>query len=329
MQQETMELTEPLLGRGIAKHMLAIVILSLAWWYPLPTWAAESFCPGGSNPNPNVIWCDDFEDGTWTDTWSGINDWGGNGEAARCGTLGYNSNCTWRAGPNWQGPGDYATYDGTRNHGTTVSEIYVRFYTKFLPGWVFGAPVGSFNDLRGDKGVYLCLEETSGGCNVKWEWGKYCVNYPEGKNPPWDRCRMAIESYTISGPAPISGDYVPQNLGNDIIYQPNQWYFVKIYLKLNTPGQSNGILRVWSDPAPVTTPTLRMEYTNISLRSGSTNMSRIFLSGFSFRCNSGCPSSITKTLNLDQLVVSGADIPPMSVAGQEPKAPTNLRVISP
>jgi hypothetical protein len=27
-----------------------------------PALAAESICPGGSNPDPNVIWCDDFED---------------------------------------------------------------------------------------------------------------------------------------------------------------------------------------------------------------------------------------------------------------------------
>jgi hypothetical protein len=34
------------------------------------TWAAEAVCPGGSNPDPKVITCDDFEDGTWTDTWA-------------------------------------------------------------------------------------------------------------------------------------------------------------------------------------------------------------------------------------------------------------------
>src|SRR5207244_12961522 len=26
--------------------------------------AVESICPGGSDPDPNVIWCDDFDDAT-------------------------------------------------------------------------------------------------------------------------------------------------------------------------------------------------------------------------------------------------------------------------
>jgi len=28
------------------------------------TLAIESICPGGDNPDPNVIWCDDFDDAT-------------------------------------------------------------------------------------------------------------------------------------------------------------------------------------------------------------------------------------------------------------------------
>jgi hypothetical protein len=39
------------------------LVLALPPFSPRPSWAVEPFCPGGSMPDPHVLWCDDFEDG--------------------------------------------------------------------------------------------------------------------------------------------------------------------------------------------------------------------------------------------------------------------------
>src|SRR2546426_12534315 len=53
--------------RPKAHHCFVIIIIAfvanaLFGVFPSPTaLAVEPFCPGGSNPNPSVGWCDDFE----------------------------------------------------------------------------------------------------------------------------------------------------------------------------------------------------------------------------------------------------------------------------
>jgi len=49
--------------------LITLIFLSGIFGWAGMSWAVESICPGGSNPDPNVIFCDDFEGGDlskWT-----------------------------------------------------------------------------------------------------------------------------------------------------------------------------------------------------------------------------------------------------------------------
>jgi hypothetical protein len=53
-----------------------------------------------------------------------------------------------------------------------------------------------------------------------------------------------------------------QNQGNDITLQPGRWYLFEWYLKMNTPGMSDGVTKLWIDEAfpPRSRQTLRLAY---------------------------------------------------------------------
>jgi len=56
-----------------------------------------------------------------------------------------------------------------------------------------------------------------------------------------------------------------QNQGKNITLQPGTWYLFEWYVKLNTPGKSDGVTRLWIDDATRQVPaqTLRMEYADM------------------------------------------------------------------
>src|SRR5262245_59982590 len=109
-------------------------------------WAAESLCPGGSNPDPNVIWCDAFEDSTpLSQKYFEYDD--GNGSFVRAPGIGvggsYGMRVVWH-------PGQVAAGSLKRTFGrnpvnsqihvtTDFREIYWRHYLRMAPGW-HGSP---------------------------------------------------------------------------------------------------------------------------------------------------------------------------------------------
>lgn len=227
----------------------------------------------GCGTDPNVILCDDFEDGDWytkncdvanqsggllqTDGWCGtiFNDAGLRDGTGRCGNMGFHSNCTATAGlkDGTGANGHSSTTGNMADHelaGGGSDEIWVRFYTKPMTGYRFGQEKWlTFN--AGGAG--------SGGIR----WGNLMFNCGAGGtqgltngdmrmhfNPPQDICQR-------------------QNTGNDITWTAGNWYFTEVHFKLNTPGQSNGVFEMWVDncgpdgtscPA---TPTLRISRTDV------------------------------------------------------------------
>src|SRR5437667_1535180 len=117
-----------------ARTILAFGILLLALSFAQHAFAVEPMCPGGTNPNLNVIMCSDFETGTGYPTWSPgawCCDTNGDGiltaaemDFVICGSQGFQSNCA-----AWTNRYKY----GNQFAQTTVlssgfSEIYARWY---------------------------------------------------------------------------------------------------------------------------------------------------------------------------------------------------------
>jgi len=262
--------------------------------------------PGCDGSNPDILWCDDFEDGSWfvtvTDKNNPLNDgWnaGPFGTAdpqgknfGRCGGAGAaGTNCAVTSGSHngiGQAP---AMADHDFNGLVSVDEVYMRYYRKALPGFVWGGQkMWSVNPCcAGIGGIKFANNFVWGGATV----GMLVTVYAEDAN----------RSQNVSS----------------IAFQPGRWYYIEEHIKLNTPGVANGVLEIWIDDCGANglgctgSGTLRASHTNVRWRNAGdfSQMGSIWLE------NWANPASVGEEY-YDQIVVSKARIGPMGVGATAP-----------
>jgi len=294
-------------------------------------WAVDTYFnsvePGCNGSDPNVLMCDDFESGTWyTKDCDAANSSGGLLQtkgwcgsiyanpitppgAAVCGNTGVNgSNCAATSGFKSGGQGGRNMADHDFVGKQEVDEVFVRYYYKVDLGYVWGhEKTLTFNQCcAGIGGI---------------KWGN--VHFPWGGTsmPP---------AFQFTVPEDLM-QY--QNVGTELSFQPGNWYFIEVRMKLNTPGQRNGVLEMWLDNCGSAgtgctgTPTKRMSRTNVLYNRSSTS-EKI---GSIWWENWANPGS-TGTNYIDQIKVS--KVGPIGFAGQSssgtplvaPNAPSALSV---
>src|SRR5439155_17922791 len=108
-----------------------------------------------------------------------------------------------------------------------------------------------------------------------------------------------------------------QTQGNDITLQPGHWYLFEWYIKLNTPGVSDGLTKLWVDDAsqPISTQTLRLSYSDMRfLGSGDAGnragMLRLMTFNQGCRAGAGCPAMLDQYQKWDEVVISTSRIGP-------------------
>lgn len=234
----------------------------------------------GCGTDANVLMCDDFEDGDWytkhcdaanasggllqTDGWCGTiyNNAGLAAGTAHCGGVGFRSSCAATTGVMPSGTDGKTGNMGDHGFfaGQGVEEVWVRFYTKPLPGYQFGAEkMLTFNDGN------------PGGAGIRWG------------NLSWNCAGLPPASGIITMGFPSPMDICQrQNVGTSITIVPGNWYFYEVHYRLNSPGQSNGVFELWVDncgPSGTScpsTPTLRMRRTDVGLnRSSSSQLIKV------------------------------------------------------
>jgi len=301
--------------------LFLVIFCSLAIW-SLPHTAgahmyfnsSESGCNANS-PDPSYYFCDDFEDGDWAQTnadtsggkLSAANDgWAlsiyktwpdpqGTGYG-RCGSKGaVGTNCTATSATISTG-GIMGKHWFSPNE-RAVDEIYIRYYLKRLPGFSLG-----------HQKMIMLQNENSYQC---------CVLMSAFSDP----CQIATDSYFDIG-------WMDQNQGNAICLQPGNWYYIEYHIKLNTPGQANGIMELWVDDCGTnglgcTGPgTLRTRYTNRVFRDLTTQtITTFWLENWSNPSSSG-------EEHYDQMIVASRRIGPMlrSTNATPPPPVTGLTV---
>ncbi len=277
----------------------------------------ESICPGGSNPDPNVLFCDDFEDGTWRNTFIVSSAFYPEyHEAVRCDNdeYGFIDGCAASSGHqmHFDNQHGYDNHVGSRyfdldelSNGQQYDELYVRLYLYISDPYEWGD--------TSDKGIYFrtpTTDEGGDGANFLMEYNRGFEN--TGK--------PTVSSYVLSPNQKV------QNMGNDIILEPGKWYLVEFQGKLSDPGVPNGIGRLWIDEVdetnynPEMTQTLRLEYTNLLNRTASqTNgFVRLWLTDYHQTCwpaNEDCPESKNQYVKWDNIVVSNSPIGPAYFSG--------------
>ncbi|MCI0527740.1 MAG: hypothetical protein L0Y56_09895 [Nitrospira sp.] len=206
----------------------------------------EPSCPAGSNPNPNVIWCDDFDDGIpVAQKYFEYNSNGGDFVPVAGQGLGgsYGMQVIWQVGEvdagNFKRTFGRSPVNSQSHSGIDFREIYWRQYLKMQQGWT-GNPgklsratiLATSNwaqamiaHLWGGSSDYLSIDPASG---IDGSGNLVTTTYNDFANLRWLGARRgttSIFSQAASG----------------------KWYCIEAHVKLNTPGLSDGIFEFWID----------------------------------------------------------------------------------
>ena len=277
----------------------------------------EPFCPGGSSPNSSVLICENFEDGDFQHRWD-IGDHRGMlavSQFVMCtdDKFGFNDRCAaWSNRLIFDHEWGFYGYDARRKF-PPQSEFYVRWYQSSSNPYVWGT--------LEDKSFLIHDQQNTITAYVGSNRDDLPTVRDSGPGMPY------IANYQDIDRAETAGLYTKvnrfQNQGRNITLQPGTWYLFEWYVKLNTPGQSNGVTRLWIDDAtkPIATQTLRMQYDDMRwLKADQIDkqFGEVRLTVYDQRCDIGqntCPPNGPSILNQsqrwDQIVVSKSPIGPM------------------
>jgi hypothetical protein len=214
----------------------------------LSGFAVEPICPGGSNPDPNVIFCDDFEDNTALvrqGRYFEYDNAGGNFTLTGNSGVGNSKGmrAVWSQGATNAGHLSLAFgRNPVANQGIRSTEnfreIYYRMYLKMQSGWngdpykLSRATIFSASDWSqamiahlwsGDVQYHLAIDPVR--C-VDANSNPVCIGYNDFTHMTW----LGLQA----GPTPLFDSS-----------HANMWYCIEAHVKLNDPGQSNGIHEFW------------------------------------------------------------------------------------
>lgn len=178
-----------------------------------------------------------------------------------------------------------------------LTEIYVRYYQKWLTGYQFGAEkVLTFNEVVGSGGI---------------KWGNLHINCGAGATSPTGDLQWQ----------PIGGGF--SSCLNIATVRSGVWYAIQIHAVLSTTSTSNdGLLQVWVDDCGASgtscsgSPTLRLNQMNMSWNrtSADEQFGSLWWENWANPGSSG-------TSYIDQVVVSRSG--PIGFVGQPGMPPTD------
>lgn len=230
--------------------LILIFVISfnfISIFFVVSVMAVEPICPGGTNPNPNVIWCDNFDDNVPISQkyFEYDNNGGDFVPVAGKGISGSTAmQVKWQAGE--VNGGDFKRTFGrnpvnSQSHSTIdFKEIYWRQYLKMETGWS-GNPYklsramilananwaqAMIAHLWGDGvGDTLMIDPASG---VDANSNLITTIYNDFANLKWFGYKRGITPIFSSASS-------------------GKWYCIEAHVKLNTPGVSDGIFEYWID----------------------------------------------------------------------------------
>ncbi|HEY8549111.1 MAG TPA: hypothetical protein VIL35_04065 [Vicinamibacterales bacterium] len=194
--------------------------------------------------------------------------------------------------------GDFYFGDHSTRRGTKVEEVWLRLWSKFDPGLTFPT---------GQKIAILNLTD-----GVSTERRYQVILYVRGNG------EYALQTSDIA-----NWDFFNhwQNQGTATRVRLGQWDKLKVHVRLNTPGSSNGVLRMWVNDE------LKLSYNNINIRFNTAyGMNKLILSTYATPPSptDGMQWHDSITLALTDPDGSSPPPPPSSA----PTAPRNVRIVS-
>lgn len=271
-----------------------------------PAAAVEAICPGGSNPDPNVFFCDDFESGNLS-AWNGYKSPNAGIVSSPVFSGNHAARFSYYLPPGEPAHRDHnvmISYD-CDSSGSACDDVH-HF---FVRGHVYLASTAAPTSQR--KLYYFFSKD--------W-W------LPDGQPNYGDQWDIVVAAWGLDTIRLIFGsnyyDYsdikVPTYATKTLTY--DRWYEIELEVKLNTPGLKDGEVRLWQDGELVA------EKTAVSIRNNSKPIGKIRI-GYQINRT---PPDIEEKLEdryWDNVVASKTRIGSMGSTDQmPPAAPTNLTV---
>ena len=136
-------------------------------------------------------------------------------------------------------------YKFARNGGQEPEEVYFRYYIRLGKDWspdIEGGKLPGLAGTYGKSGWGMRKSDGSNGWSIR---GGFAKRPTAGDG---SALLTPIGSYVyhadMRGP---TGEYWGWNMGPGGLLENNRWYSIEQYLKLNTPGQKDGVYRAWID----------------------------------------------------------------------------------
>lgn len=145
--------------------------------------------------------------------------------------------------------------------GYQPEELYFRYNLRFGSNFRDTADGGKMPGLSGDTSIAGNGGRETDGTNG-WSLRGSFFNTKDPANPIYPRVLLGTYAYHADLGSTY-GDHWPWQKNGLGLVEQNRWYSVEQYVKMNTVGQKNGILKVWIDGK------LAYEMYNLNLRTVS------------------------------------------------------------
>src|SRR5690606_28531359 len=123
-------------------------------------------------------------------------------------------------------------------------EAYFRYYLRFGESWNPVVTGGKLPGLSGTYGKAGWGGRSADGTNG---WSARGLFFEQVADDPVLANYRPIGSYLYHVQGGEYGSNIGWNLGPTGMLEKNRWYSIEQYVKLNDPGEDNGILRAWVD----------------------------------------------------------------------------------
>jgi len=278
-------------------------------------------CRGDEAAGPAVLAREGFDDGTTLENWSvgsHSNRWPAS-DFVVCGEgVGFKDRCAaWSNHLIFDGFWGFWGYDAWRRF-VPQDEFYVRWYQYVSDPFTWGTledksvllhdPAGPNESVTittyvGTSRNHLPMEVNSG------PGMPFVANYQDLDWPETGGRYTRVNRF--------------QDQGRNIALEPGKWYLFEWYVKLNRPGVSDGVTKLWVDDAstPIVRQTLRMQHTDMRWLRASDAPKRfgfLRLTVYHQRCDiagNSCPPHgpeiLTQYHRWDDIVVSTRQVGPV------------------
>ncbi len=299
----------PRQAAGVAGVLIDVVLV----WQHYPssrTPYGRSACGEGHAPS-TLLMCDDFESPGFEERW----DIGGHqglwpiDEFVRCAeNFGFRDRCAaWSNKLSFDREWGFYGYDAKARFDASP-EFYVRWYQFVSDPYDWGS--------LEDKSVMLHDADSRITAYVATSRNHRPVVRDSGPGTPFVANYQDVDARVNRF----------QNQKRTLTLTPGRWYYFEWHVKLNTPGQSNGVTRLWIDDAskPITAPTLRMSYDDmrwLKAEDSGRSFRVVRLTVYHQRCDgtpNTCPPNgpwiLNQSQRWDRLVVSRTPVGPLPEA---------------